>query len=274
MSEVFISYNRQDQPLAEAMAAELAALGIDVWWDRELLGGEDYRKKTAGVIARADVAIVIWSRRSVESEWVVGEAAAARERKILIPVCADGATPPLDFRSLNTIDISRWVPGDPLPDMLVRGIAEKTGRTFAPGPRAAGGAPARGRLTAMVARSWYADFECIFFSMIAQGFASVLTNIPIAIHQAKIDPFLAAAIASVNAAITAAVIMRPAVAGKRLMIAAPWIAVAVATGVLGYLVSAFAWKTLAINEFLTFVGFWALGLVLFLDAARRSASPQ
>jgi hypothetical protein len=272
MSEVFISYSRHDQALAEAMAAQLGALGVDVWWDRDLLGGEDYRKKTAGVIAKVPAAIVLWSRRSVESEWVIGEASAARERKVLIPVNIDGALPPLDFRPLNTIDLTAWIPGDRLPETLVRAVGEKTGRAFGAALPAAG-ATGIGRLSKSVARSWYADFECLLFSVIAQGFAAVLTNIPLAIHQERLNPLVSAAIAIVNATVTAAAIMRPAVAGKRLVIAAPWIGVAVGTGLVGYYLTALLWKTLSINEFLTFVGFWSLGLVLVLDAARRSAPP-
>jgi hypothetical protein len=272
MSEVFISYSRHDQKLAEAMAAQLVARGIDVWWDAELLGGEDYRKKTAGVIARASVAIVLWSRRSVESEWVVGEASAARERKILLPVAIDDATPPLDFRPINTIDMTGWAPGDPLPDALVKAVCEKTGRPFAP----AGAAPAEagfGRFSRTVARSWYADFECLLFSMIAQGFASVLTNIPLAVLQDKLHPLGAAAIAASTSTISAAVIMRPAIASKRLGVAAAWFAVASALGVAGYYLTAVLQATLSGDEFLIFVGFWALGLVLVLDLARRAAAP-
>jgi hypothetical protein len=270
MPDVFISYSRADQPLAKAIAAELAQLGVEVWWDQDLLGGEDYRKKTAGIILEAAAAIVIWSRRSVDSEWVVGEASAARERKILLPVNADGVQPPLDFRSLNTIDLTDWIPGDRLPDMLIKAVCEKTGRTFAQGAPAQSGGGLQ-RLTKAVARSWYADFECLLFSLIAQGFASVLATIPLAIHEDGIGRMISIAIAAVISTITAAVIMRPALSGRRLSIAAPLMAAAIVTGVIGYLVTVLLWSTLEINEFLTFVGFWALGLVLVLDAARRSA---
>ncbi len=270
MPDVFISYSRKDRPMAEAMAAQLAGLGLDVWWDRDLLAGEDYRKKTAGVIGSVAVTIVVWSRRSIDSEWVVGEASAARERKVLLPVSIDGVTPPLDFRSFNTIDMSSWAPGDPLPVMLVRAIGERTKRSFGEEKSAL---PAQGleRLSKMVARSWFADFECLLFSFIAQGFAAALTNIPLAIHQEKLSGLAAAGIACLNAVVTGAVIMRPALAPKRLSAAAAWFALAVAVGVAGYYVTAALWATLQITEYLTFVGFWALGLVLVMDAARRAA---
>ena len=270
MPDVFISYSRKDRPFAEAIAAQLSRLGLDVWWDRDLLAGEDYRKKTAGVIGKVAVAIVIWSRRSIDSEWVVGEASAARERRILLPVSIDGVTPPLDFRSFNTIDMASWAPGDPLPAMLVRAIGDKTNRRLAPEPE-----PARqdgiGRFSKAVARSWFADFECLLFSFIAQGFASAITNIPLAIHQHKLSDAASLGIALLNAVVTAAVIMRPALESKRLAVAAAWFALAVAIGVAGYYVTGALWSRLAIGEYLTFVGFWALGLVLVLDAARRAA---
>jgi hypothetical protein len=82
---------------------------------------------------------------------------------------------------------------------------------------------------------------------------------------------LSTAIALLTSTISAAVIMRPAIMNKRLAIAMPWLAVAILTGVAGYFVTLTLWRVLSINEFLTFVGFWSLGLVFLLDAARRSA---
>lgn len=269
MPDVFISYSRKDRPVAEAIAAQLTQLGLDVWWDRDLLAGEDYRKKTARVIGKVAVAIVVWSRRSIDSQWVVGEASAARERKILLPVSIDGVTPPLDFRSFNTIDMSSWVTGDPLPPMLLKAIGEKADRQLTLEPHSA---PREGigRFSKIVARSWFADFECLLFSFIAQGFASAITNIPLAVHQHQLSPAITFAIACLNAVVTGAVIMRPALVTKRLAVAAAWFAVAVAVGVAGYYVTGALWASMAIGEYLTFVGFWALGLVLVLDAARRA----
>src|SRR5262249_43949770 len=91
MAEVFISYARSDRPSAQALALELQRLGIDVWWDHDLLGGEDYRKRINEVLSRASAVIVMWSRRSVESQFVMGEASAARERGVLVPISLDDA---------------------------------------------------------------------------------------------------------------------------------------------------------------------------------------
>lgn len=267
MPEVFISYSSRDRDAAEAIAAALKSHGVEVWWDTELLGGENYRHKIAEVIARAPVTIVIWSKSSVESEWVVGEASAARERKTLVPVNIDGSTTPLDFRNLNTIDLSEWGAGDPLPEMLLKAICDKTGRTFTPGvaPGRSGGA-----LTRSFTRSWYADFECLLFSLIAQGFATSVTMVPLAIHADDLPVAMSVMIAILNATITAAIIMRPALSRKRLGVAAAWFAVAIGVGVSGYFLTLAFWQALSLNEYLTFVGFWSLGLVIMLDVARRA----
>ena len=75
----------------------------------ELLGGDDYRQRISKLLERTQAAIVIWSRRSVDTQWVMSEAAAARERKVLVPVTIDGAEPPIDFRGLHTTDLISWV---------------------------------------------------------------------------------------------------------------------------------------------------------------------
>lgn len=273
MTEVFISYSRRDRSTAEALAGELTRLGVDVWWDSDLLGGENYRTKTAAVISRSPATIVIWSRSSVASEWVVGEASAARERKTLIPVSIDGVDVPLDFRSLNTIDLSNWSSGESLPNMLVKAIGDKTGRVFIQSS-GTGTTPQTRLLQKSLSRSWYSDFECLLFSLIAQGFASALTMIPLAIHYERLAPIMSVFIAVLNATITGAIIMRLPLSTKRLGTAAAWFCVAIGTGVAGYFLTLALWQALSSNEYLTFVGFWSLGLVIMLDVARRAASER
>lgn len=42
MIDLFISYARADRDLAERLANELTSRGLLVWWDRQLLGGDDF----------------------------------------------------------------------------------------------------------------------------------------------------------------------------------------------------------------------------------------
>src|SRR5262245_28944555 len=126
--DLFVSYTHEDRPAAAGIAEQLVSLGVEVWWDHELLGGGDYRSRIAEILGRTPAAIVIWSRRSIQSHWVLNEAAAASERRCLIPVSIDGEKPPIDFRSLHTIDLSQWLPGEPLPTELVRAVGGRLRR--------------------------------------------------------------------------------------------------------------------------------------------------
>ena len=56
--------------------------------------------------------IVVWSSRSVTSEWVQNEAADAAERRILIPVLVEDMRIPLELRRIQAAGFVGWKPGD------------------------------------------------------------------------------------------------------------------------------------------------------------------
>jgi hypothetical protein len=246
MAEVFLSYSRTDRPIAQTIAAELQRLGVDVWWDHDLLGGDDYRSRISEVLLRAQAVIVIWSRRSVESQWVVAEAAAAREKKILAPINVDGAEPPLDFRPLHTLDFRDWVPGDQLPDTLLRGLGERLGREIAYGVVVNQGA--FGRVARKATQSWYLDFESMLFYFIAQALACFLCTLPLALLTSVQSPFAQAdaqlaawmpyVFAVVLGALTAPLVMRPILQTSRLRAAVPIFLIAALLGPVSYIIGA------------------------------------
>jgi TIR domain len=69
MSDIFISYKREDQPIARKLVEVLESEGWSVWWDPELRGGERF-DVLAAALDRAKCVIVLWSGRSVESKYV------------------------------------------------------------------------------------------------------------------------------------------------------------------------------------------------------------
>ena len=74
MSDVFISYARQDRNFAEALAGDLEGRGYRVWWDAELVGSDDFQEVILAALARARATVVIWSKVSVKSHFVRDEA--------------------------------------------------------------------------------------------------------------------------------------------------------------------------------------------------------
>lgn len=108
MSRVFLSYSRQDQSKAKAIAASVERHGHEVWWDRHLEGGSRYATEIEGELKRADAVVVLWSQASVQSPWVQDEASEGRNAGRLVPVVIDDCQPPLGFRQFQAVDLSQW----------------------------------------------------------------------------------------------------------------------------------------------------------------------
>jgi hypothetical protein len=85
-ADVFVSYASADRDRAEELARSLESDGYRVWWDTKLLGGDQFRKVIVTELEQARAAIVIWTKASVESDWVYEEARRARDTRKLIPV--------------------------------------------------------------------------------------------------------------------------------------------------------------------------------------------
>jgi tetratricopeptide (TPR) repeat protein len=108
MSNIFLSYDRDDEARARPIAALLERAGHPVWWDRQIKGGGEFGAEIEAALDAADKIIVLWSQRSVKSAWVRDEAAVGRDTGRLVPVTIDGTPAPLGFRQYQTIDLSKW----------------------------------------------------------------------------------------------------------------------------------------------------------------------
>ncbi len=105
MSDLFISYASADRERVAPLVLQLEQLGFSVWWDRDIAAGQNFHRVIEHALDQAKCAIVVWSRNSVSSEWVVNEASSARKRNALVPVLLDAVEPPLEFRHLQTADL-------------------------------------------------------------------------------------------------------------------------------------------------------------------------
>jgi hypothetical protein len=107
-ASIFISYTRQDRDMADRLAARLLAAGYSVWWDRQIRGGRDFHQETEAAIKAAKLVIVLWSERSVVSDWVRAEASWALEDSKLLPARIDQARTPLRVTQIQTINLVGW----------------------------------------------------------------------------------------------------------------------------------------------------------------------
>lgn len=108
MSDIFISYAREDRDKAELLAHIFERQNWGVWWDRVIPPGGKYADVIGAELASAKAVIVLWSHASVASDWVKDEAQEGINRKILVPVLIDKVSPPYGFRQVQTADLSDW----------------------------------------------------------------------------------------------------------------------------------------------------------------------
>ena len=102
MSDIFISYKREEQPTARKLADALEGEGWSVWWDPKLRAGEHFDDVIEKALNEAKCVIVMWSERSVQSRYVRDEATYALEKDKIVPVAIEKVTLPFRFSGVQT----------------------------------------------------------------------------------------------------------------------------------------------------------------------------
>jgi hypothetical protein len=110
MSEIFISYKREDEGRVGRLVRALERTGLSVWWDRGLPGGESWREQIQTALDTAKCVIAVWTHESVgpAGDFVRDEAGQAKRRGVLVPVMLDKVDPPLGFGEIQAIDLTHW----------------------------------------------------------------------------------------------------------------------------------------------------------------------
>jgi adenylate cyclase len=131
--DVFLSYAREDRTYAERLVAALLAEGFTVWWDRDLYDGQPFANEIDKALRSAKCAIVLWSKHSVDSHWVMSEATLALGNNALVAMRIGPVDLPLLFDALETINLIGWSGKQSDPDYvtLKRAIVAKAGKPAA-----------------------------------------------------------------------------------------------------------------------------------------------
>jgi hypothetical protein len=74
------------RPWLPPFCADLKAAGYSVGYDGDFVAGERFGDRINAQIDAAKAVVVLWSKASVKSDWVIHEANRAREQKKLIPL--------------------------------------------------------------------------------------------------------------------------------------------------------------------------------------------
>ncbi len=108
MARIFISYSHEDQGAAKRVVDALASEGFDSWWDHDIPPGRSWDEVIGRRIEAADVVIVIWSSRSILSNFVKEEAQLAFDAGKLLPVKVEEVYPPVGFRRVHAANLVDW----------------------------------------------------------------------------------------------------------------------------------------------------------------------
>ncbi len=130
MVDVFVSYKREERERCEYIVRRLRALELDVWFDARLTSGMSFDREIGTTLRDAKVVLVLWSPRSVESEWVRNEASLGKDREKLAAVQIETCELPIAFSSTHYETIHESDFGDDHPGWhkLLERVGQLTGR--------------------------------------------------------------------------------------------------------------------------------------------------
>lgn len=136
MTDIFLSYTERDRETARRIAEVLGEAGWSVWWDRRIPAGETWRSVLEHALEDMRCMVVLWSAKSIESEWVYEEASEGRRLGKLVPVMIENVRPPAGFREIQAADLTGW---DGSPDfdglrMLLGDLENLLGKPVAAAP--------------------------------------------------------------------------------------------------------------------------------------------
>jgi putative lipoic acid-binding regulatory protein len=136
VTDIFLSYAKEDRERARNLATALEAAGWSVWWDRNIQVGQAFDQAIENALDSAKCVVVLWSKHSISSEWVKNEAASAADSGKLVPALIDDVRLPLEFRRKQTANLIGWEqePSHPGFQALCGGIAAAAGSPQAARP--------------------------------------------------------------------------------------------------------------------------------------------
>ena len=108
MADIFISYAKKDRSRVEPLAKALEDQGWSVWWDPQIPPGKTFFGVIKEALEAAKCVVVLWSKQSIDSEWVLEEANFGKLQGILVPAKIDSVAPPLGFGLIQAADLTDW----------------------------------------------------------------------------------------------------------------------------------------------------------------------
>jgi DNA/RNA endonuclease G (NUC1) len=108
MADIFLSYTHVDRDRCRPIVELFEGEGWTVWWDRGIEPGMAWLPELETELKNCRAVIVLWSKTSVKSEWVLSEARAGLDKGSLVPILLDPGQLPDQFEHVQATDLSQW----------------------------------------------------------------------------------------------------------------------------------------------------------------------
>jgi len=107
MPSLFVSYARSDKVCAKKIIQKLLSYNgsYEIFWDEDIETGSQYRSFIQDKLNAAAVVIVLWSKDSINSDWVQSEASAALTNNTIFPIRIDDVKIPPPFGNRHYEDL-------------------------------------------------------------------------------------------------------------------------------------------------------------------------
>lgn len=113
-ADIFISYARADRAIVDQLAMVLKSAGLKIWWDADLLPGQQFANQIRDVLQEVRIVLAVLSPKALSSTWVVAELTYAHSNGItVVPVLVEGASPadlPVPFNLIQALVFDEAAP--------------------------------------------------------------------------------------------------------------------------------------------------------------------
>lgn len=108
IAPIFISYASADRERILIIKSILADAGLPVWWDQDLLSGDNWREQIDYHLSHCSAVLTFWTDSSSASKAVAEEAARAQRDRKLVHVRLDNTNIPYGFSETQYADLRQW----------------------------------------------------------------------------------------------------------------------------------------------------------------------
>ncbi|MGA7324267.1 MAG: toll/interleukin-1 receptor domain-containing protein, partial [Rhodomicrobium sp.] len=150
--DIFLSYSRTDQALAERFVQAASGRGLKVWYDQFISGGTDWRDTIVASLRNSRALVILFSEASNASRQLIKELAIADNfSKLVIPVLIEKTEPRGAY--LYEMASRNWINLYPGPESRIEALVDRLAGQLAAGngepqfsaPRPIGATPERAR---------------------------------------------------------------------------------------------------------------------------------